>query len=121
MSSSPALTAPALTTPVRANLFAAAVIFGLFVLASIVSAEHKDVRGFDEVAHASYVASIQQTGNAWPALDVGFDGHDYHVWSLEEILVQLRPKLAALEELKRERRQFDPFRGRGQRSPAIPL
>jgi hypothetical protein len=59
--------------------------------------------------------------DAWPALDVGFDGHEYQVWSLEEILVQLRPKLAALEELKRERRQFDPFRGRGQRSPAIPL
>jgi hypothetical protein len=69
MSSSPALTAPALTAPVRANLFTAAVIFGLFVLAAIVSAERKDVRGFDEVAHASYVASIQQTGNAWPTLD----------------------------------------------------
>ena len=41
--------------------------------------------------------------DAWPALDVGFDGHDYQVWSLEEILVQLRPKLAALEELKRDR------------------
>ena len=24
--------------------------------------------------------------DAWPALDVGFDGHDYQVWSLEEIL-----------------------------------
>jgi calcineurin-like phosphoesterase family protein len=55
--------------------------------------------------------------NAWPALDVGFDGHDYHVWSLDEILVELRPKLAALEELKKSRGQFDPFRGRGQRTP----
>ena len=56
--------------------------------------------------------------DAWPALDVGFDGHDYQVWSLEEILVQLRPKLAALEDLKRDRGQFDPFRGRGQRGTA---
>ena len=44
----------------------------------------------------------------------GFDGHDYQVWSLEEILERLRPRLAALEELKRERHQSDPFRGRGQ-------
>ena len=51
--------------------------------------------------------------DAWPALDVGFDGHDYHVWSLDEILVELRPKLAALDELKKSRGQFDPFRGRG--------
>jgi calcineurin-like phosphoesterase family protein len=58
---------------------------------------------------------------AWPALDVGFDGHDYQVWSLEEILVQLRPKLAALEELKRARGQFDPFRGRGQRAAVTSL
>lgn len=58
---------------------------------------------------------------AWAALDVGFDGHDYQVWSLDEILRVLRPKLAALEELKRDRGQFDPFRGRGhsQRSPAL--
>jgi len=51
--------------------------------------------------------------DAWAALDVGFDGHDYQVWTLDEILEQLRPKLLALEVLKRERRQFDPFRGRG--------
>jgi calcineurin-like phosphoesterase family protein len=61
--------------------------------------------------------------DAWPALDVGFDGHDYHVWTLEEILVCLRPRLAALGELKKERRQFDPFRGRGHRgaSDTMPL
>jgi calcineurin-like phosphoesterase family protein len=53
--------------------------------------------------------------HAWAALDVGFDGHDYQVWSLEEILARLRPRLAALEELKLVRRQFDPFRGRGER------
>jgi calcineurin-like phosphoesterase family protein len=72
--------------------------------------------------HALYQSESESCpvkyADAWPALDVGFDGHDYQVWSLEEILVQLRPKLAALEELKRERRQFDPFRGRGQRGPA---
>jgi hypothetical protein len=69
MSSNPVLTANALTTPARANLFAAAIIFAFFVFAAIMSAEHKDVRGFDEVAHASYVASIQHTGQVWPALD----------------------------------------------------
>lgn len=50
--------------------------------------------------------------DAWAALDVGFDGHDYQVWSLDEIVETLRPRLAALDALKRERRQFDPFRGR---------
>lgn len=51
--------------------------------------------------------------SAWAALDVGFDGHEYQVWSLPEILERLRPRLEAFEELKRERRMFDPFRGRG--------
>ena len=55
--------------------------------------------------------------SAWAALDVGFDGHDYQVWSLDEILAELRPRLEAFEALKRERRQFDPFRGRGERRP----
>jgi len=52
--------------------------------------------------------------DAWPALDVGFDGHDYEVWTLPEVLDRLRPRLAAFEALKRDRRQFDPFRGRGR-------
>jgi calcineurin-like phosphoesterase family protein len=52
---------------------------------------------------------------AWAALDVGFDGHDYQVWSLDEILDRLRPRLQALVDLKRERGQFDPFRGRSSR------
>jgi hypothetical protein len=52
---------------------------------------------------------------AWAALDVGFDGHDYHVWSLEEILDRLRPKLEAFEALQRDRQKFDPFRGRARR------
>jgi hypothetical protein len=52
-----------------ANLLVAAVILVLFVLSSIVSAERKDVsRGFDEVAHVSYVAHIQHSGDYWPAL-----------------------------------------------------
>jgi calcineurin-like phosphoesterase family protein len=59
--------------------------------------------------------------DAWPALDVGFDGHDYQVWSLEEILEQLRPKLAAFEALKRARGQSDPFRGRWNRPSAAPM
>jgi calcineurin-like phosphoesterase family protein len=50
---------------------------------------------------------------AWAALDVGFDGHEYQVWSMDEILETLRPRLLGLEALKRARRQFDPFRGRG--------
>lgn len=58
-------------------------------------------------------ASPLRFADAWAALDVGFDGHDYHVWSLGEILDELRPRLLGLEALKRERKQFDPVRGRG--------
>jgi hypothetical protein len=35
--------------------------------------------------------------------------------------VCLRPRLAALGELKKERRQFDPFRGRGHRGADTPM
>ncbi|MGA8611610.1 MAG: hypothetical protein WB760_07790 [Xanthobacteraceae bacterium] len=53
-----------------ANFFAAAVIFGLFVLAAVASAERKDItQGFDEVAQASYVAHIQHSHDLWPAFD----------------------------------------------------
>ncbi|MDB5531760.1 MAG: hypothetical protein JWO28_75 [Hyphomicrobiales bacterium] len=42
----------------------------LFVMAATFSAVRKDVtRGFDEVAHASYVAHLQKTGEVWPAFD----------------------------------------------------
>jgi len=59
----------ALTEPASANALVAAVILGLFVLAAILSAARKDItQGFDEVAHTSYVAHIQHTGDAWPAL-----------------------------------------------------
>ena len=50
--------------------------------------------------------------HAWPALDVGFDGHDYQVWSIEEILESMRPRIEAFVNMKYERGQFDPFRGR---------
>lgn len=58
-------------------------------------------------------ASPIRDADAWAALDVGFDGHDYQVWSVAEILQALRPRLQAFEALKRSRNQFDPFRGRG--------
>jgi hypothetical protein len=60
----------ALTAPATTNLLAAVVILVLFVLSSVLSAARKDVtQGFDEVAHASYVAYIQKSGNGWPALE----------------------------------------------------
>lgn len=52
------------------NSLAAAVILGLFVVAAIVGAARKDIsQGFDEIAHTSYVAHIQHSGEAWPALN----------------------------------------------------
>jgi hypothetical protein len=57
------------TAPTTANLLVAAVILALFVLACVASATRKDVTtGFDEPAHAAYIAHIQHTGDAWPAL-----------------------------------------------------
>lgn len=59
MTSTPAYAPPALADRASANFFIAAVIFALFVVAALVSAERKDItQGFDEVAHASYVAEI---------------------------------------------------------------
>jgi hypothetical protein len=70
MSSVPAYAPPALTAPTTANFSIAAAFLAFFVLAAFVSAERKDVtQGFDEVAHASYVAEIQQQGNPRPALE----------------------------------------------------
>ncbi len=67
MTNTPALAPPALATRASANFLIAAVIFALFVLAAIFSAERKDItQGFDEVAHASYVAAIQHAGKASP-------------------------------------------------------
>src|SRR6266852_7877190 len=45
-----------------------AVVLLLFIVAAVFSAVRKDVtRGFDEVAHASYVAHLQHSGEIWPA------------------------------------------------------
>ncbi len=69
MSSSDISARRPLAVVAAANFVAAAVIFGLFVVAALFSAERKDVTaGFDEVAHVSYVAHIQRTGGVWPAL-----------------------------------------------------
>jgi hypothetical protein len=58
-----------MTAPATTNFFVAAVILGLFVLSAGLSAERKGVTaGFDEVAHASCVAHIQHSGDAWPDL-----------------------------------------------------
>lgn len=56
------------TAPATAKWLVAAVILALFVLAAAASAERKDMTRVDEVAHASYVAHIQHSGDAWPAL-----------------------------------------------------
>lgn len=70
MSTAPAYASPALTASTRANLSIACIIFALFVLAALFSAERKDItQGFDEVAHASYVAEIQDAGKASPDLN----------------------------------------------------
>ncbi len=59
------------TAPAIANLLVAAAILVLFALACVASTMRMDdvTTGFDEPAHASYVAHIQHTGDAWPALE----------------------------------------------------
>jgi hypothetical protein len=70
MTSTPTYAAPVLATRAAGNFFIAAVIFALFVGAAFLSAERKDItQGFDEVAHASYVAEIQHTGKTSPDLN----------------------------------------------------
>jgi hypothetical protein len=50
-----------------ANWRVCAVILLLFMIAAVFSAVRKDVtRGFDEVAHASYIAHLQHSGETWP-------------------------------------------------------
>lgn len=59
-----------LAAPAAARPLVAAVILALFVLSAVLSAQRKDItQGFDEVAHTSYVAHIQHTGDAWPRLE----------------------------------------------------
>ena len=73
VSSTPTYATPGLAAAPAAattNIFIAAVILVLFVLSAAVSAERKDItQGFDEVAHASYVAHIQASGDARPELN----------------------------------------------------
>ena len=53
----------------RANIAVVAVTVCLFVLAATLGAIRKDVtQGFDEVAHASYVAQVQHDATPWPDL-----------------------------------------------------
>ena len=48
----------------------AVVILLLFLLVALISAQRKDItQGFDEVAHASYVAHLQTSGEFWPKLE----------------------------------------------------
>ena len=58
-------------------------------------------------------ASPLKLAEAWPALDVGFDGHGYQVWSLAEVLEALRSRLEAFEALKRAAPAVRPVPGAG--------
>src|ERR1700687_3394445 len=51
-----------------ANWRVGAVVLLLFIVVSALGTLHRDInRGFDEVAHASYVAYLQHSGETWPA------------------------------------------------------
>src|SRR6202171_972829 len=54
------------TAPTSANLLLAAATLGLVTILAGLSAP---APGFDELAHLSYIAHIQSTGNLWPALE----------------------------------------------------
>jgi hypothetical protein len=111
--------APAARTT-GAGLTVAGIILGLFMLAAVVSAERKDVtQGFDEVAHAAYVAHLQQTGFAWPALQHMrlLDAHTFHFTQeanylnhpplFYALLGAIGPKLEGHPESLRAYRAFD--------------
>jgi hypothetical protein len=54
----------------KANWPVCAFVLLLFVAAATLGAIRKDVTlGFDEVAHASYVAHLQHSGETWPAFE----------------------------------------------------
>jgi hypothetical protein len=64
------ITNPASRSDVGARQIACLVIIALFVVAAAVAALRKEItRGFDEVAHVSYVAHLQRSGELWPALE----------------------------------------------------
>jgi len=47
-----------------------AIVLLIFIVAATFSAVRKDVtQGFDEVAHASYIAHLQHSGEMWPAFE----------------------------------------------------
>ena len=52
--------------PASANLLIAAAILGLFAISAVLSAPAAE---FDELAHISYIAHIQSTGNLWPSFE----------------------------------------------------
>src|SRR5271169_3118570 len=55
---------------VNIRWLASALVLLLFIVAATLSAMRKDVtRGFDEVAHASYIAYLQHSGEKWPAFE----------------------------------------------------
>ena len=61
--------APAETGAGKARLAVAPIVIAFVVLTGLASALHKDLtQGFDEVAHLSYVAHMQETHFAWPSL-----------------------------------------------------
>ena len=52
----------------NSNWRVCAIVLLIFIVAATFSAVRKDVtQGFDEVAHASYIAHLQRTGESWPA------------------------------------------------------
>ncbi len=54
----------------EANWLVCAIVLLLFVVAATLGAIRKDVTlGFDEVAHVSYVAHLQHSGETWPAFE----------------------------------------------------
>jgi calcineurin-like phosphoesterase family protein len=53
---------------------------------------------------------LKETGR-WAALDVGFDAHDYHVWSIDQILTRLRPRLEASEASRHPRERDEAASG----------
>ena len=55
------------TSSAKAGWRVCAIVLLLFIVAAALSAMRKDVtRGFDEVAHVSYIAHLQHTGETWP-------------------------------------------------------
>jgi hypothetical protein len=56
--------------PANSNRRVCALVLLLFIVAATLSAIRKDVTwGFDEVAHASYIAYLQRSGEIWPAFE----------------------------------------------------